>query len=95
MKCRDESHGWALNATEETRNGCQYFEHGESAGGGGVETVGSDQFASTQTFFFFLFSQPGEAAAGWMPADTLSAPSRAALAVRQMTGTRAFSSREG
>lgn len=56
MKCRDESHGWALNATEETRNGCQYFEHGESAGGGGVETVGSDQFASTQTFFFFLFS---------------------------------------
>lgn len=25
-------------------------------GGGGVETVGSDQFASTQTFFFFLFS---------------------------------------
>lgn len=58
MKCRDESHGWALNATEETRNGCQYFEHGESAGG--VETVGSDQFASTQTFFFPYFHSRGK-----------------------------------
>lgn len=28
----------------------------ENQRGGGVETVGSDQFASTQTFFFFLFS---------------------------------------
>lgn len=24
---------WALNATEETCNGCQYFEHGKTAGG--------------------------------------------------------------
>lgn len=59
MKCRDESHGWALNATEETRNGCQYFEHGESAGGGGSKLSALTNSLPPRLFFFLIFTAGG------------------------------------
>lgn len=60
MKCRDESHGWALNATEETRNGCQYFEHGESAGGGGSKLSALTNSLPPRLFFFSYFHSRGK-----------------------------------
>lgn len=64
MKCRDESHGWALNATEETRNGCQYFEHGESAGGGGRSKLSALTNSLPPRLFFFSYFHSGGSSGG-------------------------------